>query len=110
MRLLQLNSDGDLSLTNDLDNDDTIPPYAILSHTWGADTEEVTFEDLIYSGGKNKNRYNKIVFCREQAKRDSLQYFRSILAASTRLTKANSRMRLTLCFAGIVTQLDATST
>lgn len=43
--------------------------------TWGADTEEVTFEDLENSTGENKPGYEKIRFCGEQAGRDNLQYF-----------------------------------
>jgi hypothetical protein len=35
---------GDFTIINF--NDNAIPPYAILSHIWGADTEEVTFADL----------------------------------------------------------------
>jgi hypothetical protein len=54
---------------------DTIPPYAILSHTWGADTEEVTFEDLTKGASKDKPGYEKIRFCGEQAKQDDLEYF-----------------------------------
>jgi Heterokaryon incompatibility protein (HET) len=73
MRLLKL-KDGELSLTKDLVGDD-IPQYAILSHTWGADTEEVTFEDLMNDTGKDKPGYNKIRFCGAQARRDGLQYF-----------------------------------
>jgi hypothetical protein len=73
MRLLERKSDGDCSLTKDLIH--TIPPYAILSHTWGADTQEVTFKDLTDSTGKSKAGYGKIRFCGEQAKRDGLQYF-----------------------------------
>ncbi|KAH7033954.1 beta transducin-like protein HET-E2C [Macrophomina phaseolina] len=74
MRLLRRNSNGELSLTRDLRGEDTIPPYAILSHTWGADAEEVTFEDLTYSTGKNKAGYRKIQLCAEQARQDGLQY------------------------------------
>lgn len=37
MHLLKLDSYGEFNLTNDLI--DEVPPYAILSHTWGADTE-----------------------------------------------------------------------
>jgi hypothetical protein len=65
MRLLRRTHDGEFSLTNDLVGEDTIPPYAILSHTWGADTEEVTFEDLASGAGKTKPRYKKIRFCGE---------------------------------------------
>jgi len=73
MRLLQLKADGELSLTRDLIND--IPLYAILSHTWGADTDEVTYRDLIDSTGKRKIGYDKIRFCGEQAGRNSMQHF-----------------------------------
>jgi hypothetical protein len=51
------------------------PPYAILSHTWGADDEEVTFDDLAKKLGKDKVGYKKIELCGKQAKRDDLQYF-----------------------------------
>jgi hypothetical protein len=50
-----------------------IPPYAILSHTWGSG--EVSFEDLVNNTGKKKAGYKKILFCGEQAARDSLEYF-----------------------------------
>ena len=75
MRLLLRSNTGEFSLTKDLVGDDTIPPYAILSHTWGADTKEVTFEDLINGTGKDKPGYEKIRFCGEQARQDNLQYF-----------------------------------
>ena len=71
MRLLHYSSAGQLSLTKDLIGDH-IPEYAILSHTWGADTEEVTYRDLINGTGKNKVGYEKIRFCGEQARRDGL--------------------------------------
>ena len=73
MRLLERNSAGQLSLTKDFG--DHVPQYAILSHTWGADIEEVTFRDLIDGTSKSKAGYGKIQFCGEQAKRDGLQYF-----------------------------------
>jgi Heterokaryon incompatibility protein (HET) len=72
MRLLELKSDGESSLTRDLI--DNIPPYAILSHTWTADTEEVSFGDLLSGTGKVKPGYEKIQFCEGQARRDGLQY------------------------------------
>ncbi|KAF2968608.1 hypothetical protein GQX73_g5009 [Xylaria multiplex] len=43
MRLLNVET---LQLKSFL-NEETRPPYAILSHTWLSDTEEVTFEDLL---------------------------------------------------------------
>jgi hypothetical protein len=73
MRLLQFKTNSEFSVTDDLIND--VPPYAILSHTWGADTDEVTFRDLKHSTGKSKAGYDKVRFCGEQAKRDGLQYF-----------------------------------
>ena len=52
-----------------------IPRYAILSHTWGADTEEVSFKDMMDGTGTSKPGYDKIRFCGEQAGHDDLQYF-----------------------------------
>jgi hypothetical protein len=74
MRLLQRTQNGDFKLTNDLVGD-RIPLYAILSHTWGPDTEEVTLKDLVDGVGKGKTGYEKIKFCAEVAGRDGLQYF-----------------------------------
>ena len=75
MRLLQYTSAGQLSLTKDLIGVH-IPEYAILSHTWAADTEEeVIFRDLIDGTEKNKAGYDKIQFCGEQARRDGLKHF-----------------------------------
>ncbi|KAI1839283.1 hypothetical protein JX266_014506, partial [Neoarthrinium moseri] len=44
MRLLQLGAAGELVLTKDITRD--IPPYAVLSHTWGSDDDEVKLQDL----------------------------------------------------------------
>jgi hypothetical protein len=71
MRLLYFDSSG--RLTSADFSRKTIPPYAILSHTWGDD--EFLFEDLANGTGKSKAGYEKILFCREQAARDHLQYF-----------------------------------
>ncbi|ORY63343.1 heterokaryon incompatibility protein-domain-containing protein [Pseudomassariella vexata] len=73
MRLLKLQHGGELSLTKDLVDD--IPPYAILSRTWGSDDEEVTFKDLAEDMGKTKAGFRKIRFCGEQAAHDDLQHF-----------------------------------
>jgi hypothetical protein len=75
MRLLFRSDTGKVSLTKNLVGDDPIPPYAILSHTWGSDDEEVTFEEMTNGAGKRKLGYAKIRFCGEQAKKDGLQYF-----------------------------------
>jgi hypothetical protein len=73
MRLLKYGDDGCLTIISF--NDDAIPRYAILSHTWGEDAEEVTFADLVRGDGKHKAGYKKICFCGEQAQQDGLQYF-----------------------------------
>ena len=73
MRLLKLEANGEFSLTKDITYPAT--PYAILSHTWGEESEEVTFEDLKDGSGKAKAGYKKLHFCAQQAARDSLQYF-----------------------------------
>jgi hypothetical protein len=67
--------DGELNNTADLVVSDAISPCAILSNTWGADEEDVTFEDLVETVGKEKQGYKMIELCGEQAKRDGLQYF-----------------------------------
>jgi ankyrin repeat protein len=73
MRLLKLRDDNELILAEFFGND--IPPYAILSHTWGADHDEVTFKDLVDGVGKNKAGYRKIRFCGKQAAKNGLHYF-----------------------------------
>jgi hypothetical protein len=75
MRLLYYREDGELGVTDDLIDADATRPYAILSHTWGKDEEEVSFEDLANNRGKDKAGYKKMQLCGEQAKRDGLQYF-----------------------------------
>jgi len=74
MRLLQILPNGDFRLTPRL-HEDTVPQYAILSHTWGDENQEVTFEDIVGGTGRGKAGYKKIKFCGEQAARESLQYF-----------------------------------
>src|SRR5271170_4728557 len=73
MRLLKVEENGEFSLIEFIG--DKIPRYAILSHTWGTDGEEVTCEDLTRGTGKSKAGYQKIRFCGKQAATDGLQYF-----------------------------------
>lgn len=73
MRLLQLGPGDEVSLTPNLTRD--LPAYAILSHTWGADEDEVTFQDILEKNGKSKPGYKKIVFCGKQARANNLDYF-----------------------------------
>ncbi|OAA63371.1 Heterokaryon incompatibility [Niveomyces insectorum RCEF 264] len=74
MRLLRRCNDGALRLERYTDRSKR-PPYAILSHTWGSDDEEVTYKDMLNESGTGKVGYEKIRFCAEQAMRDGLEYF-----------------------------------
>ena len=69
MRLLKLNSHVGFCL--ETFSATAIPSYAILSHTWGREDEEITFKDLIDGTGG----YQKLQFCGNQAKADDLHYF-----------------------------------
>jgi ankyrin repeat protein len=73
MRLLSASANGSFRLTNFIGSD--IPSYAILSHTWEADDQEVSYHDLINSLGSSKKGHRKFQFCAEQAERDGLRYF-----------------------------------
>src|SRR6266446_3800853 len=73
MRLLRLEDDGEFSLVEFVGK--SIPHYAVLSHTWGADDEEVTFKDIVKGTGKSKAGYSKIRFCAKQTANDVLQHF-----------------------------------
>ncbi|KAH8193514.1 hypothetical protein TruAng_012320 [Truncatella angustata] len=73
MRLLECDDNGKYIRTLDLASDN-VPPYAILSHTWGQD--EVVFADLAKtpSDWQHKAGFDKIKFCADQAKRHGLRY------------------------------------
>ncbi|KAI0902947.1 hypothetical protein F4823DRAFT_620460 [Ustulina deusta] len=73
MRLLKVQGSGNASLTEDLQGN--IPAYAILSHTWESDNQEVRFHDIREQIAHTKNGYKKIDFCQKQADKDGLQYF-----------------------------------
>ena len=73
MRLLRLNYGGSFNLTSVTGK--KFPGYAILSHTWEADNQEVTFRDLINSRGQTKDGWRKLGFCAEQANLDGIEYF-----------------------------------
>jgi hypothetical protein len=73
MRLLQISPDGGFRLTEDLAENEKLQ-YAILSHTWGEDGDEVTFDDLTKGNGENKMGYAKISFCAQQALSDGIHY------------------------------------
>ncbi|TGJ85007.1 hypothetical protein E0Z10_g3758 [Xylaria hypoxylon] len=62
------------ALEHFVDDSKDPPPYAILSHTWGADDEEISFQEL---QGSKKNRglgQYKFDQCCSQAIRDGLSY------------------------------------
>ena len=73
MRLLRCQDDERLQLTADLIRD--IPPYAVLSHTWGHHGREVTFRDVAKGIVRNKDGYRKIEYCRKLADSDNLEHF-----------------------------------
>ncbi|KAI4941700.1 hypothetical protein J4E91_010574 [Alternaria rosae] len=78
MRLLYTTSDGNFKFTEDIIRTDKIPPYAILSHTWG--DEEVVFNDVKTSdvqdiATEKKGGWDKIRFCARQAKLHGLEHF-----------------------------------
>ncbi|KAF1967915.1 hypothetical protein BU23DRAFT_481930 [Bimuria novae-zelandiae CBS 107.79] len=73
MRLLKYISDGGLRLTEHFISDESVPPYAILSHTW-REGQEVTYNDLITGNGTDKAGYTKILFCAQEAQRNGLDY------------------------------------
>jgi hypothetical protein len=58
-----------------------IPPYAILSHRWGAGNDEVILRDIIEGTGTRKTGYDKIRACGNQATIDGLALFWVTLAA-----------------------------
>jgi hypothetical protein len=73
MRLLSLTTNDEFKLTTFTD-DESLPPYAILSHTW-IEGQEVIYDELIAGTGKEKAGYDKLRFCGERAAQDGLQYF-----------------------------------
>jgi hypothetical protein len=75
MRLLQYDSYGNLSFADDPPDGHDRRSYAILSHRWGPDTEEVSFRDFVNSAKKNTSGYKKLIFCANQARHDGLRYF-----------------------------------
>jgi len=81
MRLLRRSDTGEFCLTQF--RDEAIPPYAILSHRWGSETEEVSFRDFVNGVKKNTSGYEKLLFCVNQARRDGLRYFLRRLVKET---------------------------
>jgi hypothetical protein len=72
IRLLERTANGDLAFAS---FDEEPPEYAILSHTWGAKDQEVTFQDVKAGVGQDKIGYTKIQFIQQQATAHGLRYF-----------------------------------
>ncbi|CAK38721.1 uncharacterized protein An04g04570 [Aspergillus niger] len=72
MRLLNtcLSDTGDFVIQNFLDYE--LPPYAILSHTWGK--EEVTYQEINAASAKTKSGYKKITKCCSVARSNGYKY------------------------------------
>lgn len=75
MRLLKRTDTGKFVLTKDFNSKHEYPVYAVLSHTWGKEGQEVTFSDILNGTGKRKGGYQKITFCADQAEQDGIRYF-----------------------------------
>ena len=80
MRLLKRDNAGGITFTEDLSDAELSEPrykYAILSHRWGPDEEEVTYNDVVNGIGTSKpgTGSEKIRFCVRQTRQDGLQYF-----------------------------------
>lgn len=71
-----LRSDGDSRFSLKEFEEDGIPPYAILSHTWSIpNDDEVTLKDVIAKKYQNKKGFKKLRFCATQAAIDRIEYF-----------------------------------
>lgn len=76
MRLIHSSPQGTFCLTEYPNKDlNVIPRYAILSHTWGADSDEVTFDDIQHGAARDKIGHAKLEFCAEQARKDGIGHF-----------------------------------
>jgi hypothetical protein len=51
-----------------------LPPYSILSHRWGKNEDEVTYQELLNGSGHTKRGYDKIEKCCRQTIEDGFAY------------------------------------
>ena len=62
----------------ELDRFDEVPPYAILSHTWGNEDEEVIFQDILTNNNAStttsKPGYQKVRNICKRAAADGLEH------------------------------------
>ena len=78
MRLIRREDDGKLVLTPFLTDRHEVPPYAVLSHRWLREEEEVNFDDMMGDdevARQKVNGYKKIEFCARRAAHDHLRHF-----------------------------------
>ena len=73
MRLLTISEHSELSLVEHVGKE--IEPYAILSHTWGKDKDEISFKDFLEGTYRTKQAFRKLDFCRKQVACDNLEHF-----------------------------------
>src|ERR1700760_2514445 len=73
MRLLERTPNGDFVFREFTDKE--IPAYAILSHTWMAQNEEVNFQDIETGTGQSKAGWIKINLCADRTIANGLRYF-----------------------------------
>lgn len=73
MRLLKIRDASTFDLVEFTARD--TPPYAILSHTWGPDHEEVNFRDITSKKKTTKTGFRKLEFCAQQTLQHGLDYF-----------------------------------
>lgn len=80
MRLLQIGEDGTFRPVR---HDGRTSDYAILSHTWGPDDDEVIYADLTRDSCPKETRdrcqkktgCHRLVFCSKRAAKDNLGFF-----------------------------------
>lgn len=79
MRLLRMDEEGTIRLSSHQSS--ATLRYAILSHTWGKEEDEVSYEDLLSGNGHGRRSYmdklgyEKLNFCGRQAERDGYAHF-----------------------------------
>lgn len=80
IRLLQFYDNGEYCLTHF--PSDHKPFYGILSHRWGADGDEITYEELMDGERRSiserdlaRGGFRKLQFCQQRAAQEGLRYF-----------------------------------
>lgn len=80
---------------------DGIPPYAILSHTWGRDEDSFREMAADHADLAQRKGFQKIVRCCEKARSEGHELYGSTRAASTNQAAPSYLKLLTQCFVGI---------